>query len=298
MPAAPLNPPAEWFDHPGEIPTDRRVTITADGRVFGYVALWNSCHVGLEGCQPPPQGSPTDYSYAHQGQTQLADGKLLATANIGGGAGHAPLDASNAAKFYENTSSQMMRVRYGEDANGLYFAGALWPDVNELDVARIRASAISGDWRWFASWRKTDAGYDFSGACLVNVPGYAMESEGDVVNRPGRMMQLAASLGGDAYSLDAIPVQEVSMCECAIKAAPIKTINLPAVKADCGCGGYAAHGGEEVSGPAHQHAEAEVLGEVLQAMSMKLDENLSRLAKLEGFMMQMEADRLTQKIVE
>ena len=57
----------------------------------------------------------------------------------------------------------MMRVRYGEDSTGLWFAGALWPDVSELDVARIQASAISGDWRPVALWRRGQTAHDFVG---------------------------------------------------------------------------------------------------------------------------------------
>lgn len=193
--SAPLHPPAEWFQHPGEIPTDKRVTVTADGRAYGYVALWDTCHVGLQGCKTPPKGSPTNYEYAHQGETQLADGSLIRTANIGGGAGHAPIDSGAPAEFYENTSTQLMRVRYGEDANGLWFSGALWPDVNDLDRARLLASSISGDWRWFGSWRETTGGaYDFAGACLVNIPGYPINEPGSITDLPGHMMQIAASL--------------------------------------------------------------------------------------------------------
>lgn len=193
----PVNPPADWFEHPGDIPTDKRITITPEGRVYGYVSLWDTCHAGMPGCVKPPKGSPSNYGFAHQGETMTADGTLIATANIGGGAGHAPIDHGAPADFYENTSTQLMRVRYGEDANGLWFAGALWPDVGELDVARIRASSISGDWRWMNSWRQTAAGYDFAGACFVNIPGFPMANAGDVALSDGEMRNIAASVKSD-----------------------------------------------------------------------------------------------------
>jgi len=192
----PINPPQAWFDHPGTIPTDRRITITPEGRVYGYVALWDTCHAGLPGCQKAPKGSPSDYGYAHQGETLTQEGTLVATANIGGGAGHAPLDHGAPPAFYENTSTQLMRVKYGEDEKGLWFSGAMWPDANELSIARIRASAVSGDWRFFGSWRKAGSGYDFAGACLVNMPGYPMANAGDVANRSGEMVGIAASAAG------------------------------------------------------------------------------------------------------
>ena len=193
----PLNPPKDWFEHPGSIPTDRRITITPDGRVYGYVSLWDTCHAGLPGCVKPPKGSPSNYGFAHQGETMTAEGDLIATANIGGGAGHAPLDHGAPAQFYENTSTQLMRVRYGEDQNGLWFSGALWPNVNDFDVARIRASSISGDWRWMGSWRDTGSGYDFAGACFVNIPGFPMANAGDVALSDGEMRNIAASVNNN-----------------------------------------------------------------------------------------------------
>lgn len=196
IPEIPINPPKEWFYRPeGGIPTDRRITIQADGRVYGYIALWNTCHVGMQGCTRPPKGSPSDYEYAHQGETLTASGELIKTAVIAGGAGHAPLDmkTANVPKYYELTGTQLMRVRYGEDENGLWFAGALWPDVQDLQVAQIRASSMSGDWRWHAAWRRSSGQFDFAGACLVNIPGFPMPADGDLADRNGVPYALAAT---------------------------------------------------------------------------------------------------------
>jgi hypothetical protein len=75
-----------------------------------------------------------------------------------------------AVKHYENTASQLVRVRYGEDDYGIWAAGALWPEVDERQVAMLRASALSGDWRWRPELRP--ANYDFAGSQLVNNPGF------------------------------------------------------------------------------------------------------------------------------
>lgn len=48
-----LLPPAEWFAPPefGELTP---LTVTTDGRVFGHIAPWGECHVGLPGvCDRP-----------------------------------------------------------------------------------------------------------------------------------------------------------------------------------------------------------------------------------------------------
>lgn len=216
--AFPVNPPKAWFEKPESgIPTDKRITITADGQAYGYIALWDTCHVGHPNCVKPPKGSPSAYEYAHQGETLTAEGELIATAVIAGGAGHAPMDMATAAvpAYYENTGFQLMRVRYGEDENGLWFAGALWPDVNELQVAHLRASSISGDWRWHAAWRRGQSGHDFAGACLVNIPGFPMQKPNDPVNsEAGRPFALAASATTHHF------IDEEEPCMC---------------KKDCGC---------------------------------------------------------------
>jgi hypothetical protein len=131
---------------------------------------------------------------------------LIDTAVIAGGMGHAPVDMNSALvpSYYENSGTQLMRVRYGEDANGLWFAGALWPEVDERQVAEIRASSISGDWRWHASWRKAnDGSLDFSGSCLVNIPGFPMRSSSSVGDKHGRPFALAASASvGEVFTVD------------------------------------------------------------------------------------------------
>lgn len=221
-----LNPPADWFTPPESgIPLDRRVTIEASGRVYGYIALWNACHVGMEGCVSPPKGSPSDYALAHHGETMTAEGDLIATANIGGGAGHydGNGDPVAAVEHYDNTNTQLMRVKYGEDEQGLWFAGSLWPDVSELDVERIRATALSGDWRWVSGYRTTTSGaYDFTGAVLVNIPGFPLEANGGVSTRDGFMQDIAASMKADVAICEidnAIDNQstEVSMTDCTCK---------------------------------------------------------------------------------
>lgn len=194
----PLHPPAAWFSPPfAGIPTDKRITITASGRVYGYIALWNTCHVGFNGtCIKPPRGSDSNYEYAHQGETETEEGTFIKTAVIAGGSDHAPLDAESSfvPKYYENTGTQLMRVRYGEDDNGLWFSGALWPNVDDLQIAHIRASAVSGDWRFHAAFRRSSRGnMDFAGACFVNIPGFPMPVDGYDNQGSPQNMRIAAS---------------------------------------------------------------------------------------------------------
>lgn len=218
--AIPVEPPREWFEPPSDIPTDRRVTIDDNGRVYGYIALWNACHVGMPDCTPPPKGSPSDYDLAHTGVTLTAEGEEIPTANIGGGVGHfGEGTAEAAARYHGDVTSQLMRVQYGEDDNGLYFAGALWPDVTQLEVQRIRSTSLSGDWRFVYGYREGRGGMDFTGAVLVNVPGFPLEADGGVSTEPGDYRGLAASLIQDSDMLLTSGCVEcqpegVRMCDC------------------------------------------------------------------------------------
>lgn len=176
-PAIPLHPPLEWFTPPTTMPKDSGCIVESDGRIYGYLCHWGSVLMDGSKDRWTPPKSRSEYSYAHTGDTQLDDGALLKTANLGGDFGHAPVGAGNIADtqdFYANTQTQLARIRYGEDDHGVWFAGALWPTASEFDIAKLRASARSGHWAAIGDWRDIHsgrAGYELVGACLVNVPG-------------------------------------------------------------------------------------------------------------------------------
>ncbi len=168
--------------------------IEDSGRVFGYVTSWGRCLLdGSSDCWTPPK-SPTQYALAHCGTTILDDGSEVNTANLGGGAGHAPghNGATGAARYYQDTTTKLARVCYGEDENGIWFAGALWPDVTDVEIAEMRANGVSGDWRWIGD----EGHYDFIGSCCVPVPGlplYRAASAGDNPTIFGGSAQFSAS---------------------------------------------------------------------------------------------------------
>ena len=173
----PLYPSLDWFSPPTDMPRDTGCVVEPNGRVYGYLTHWGSILMDGSTDRWTPPRSKTSYAYAHTGDTILDTGAILKTANLGGDFGHAPIGAGNledTQKFYENTQTQLARVRYGEDEYGIWFAGACWPTVSELDMAKLRASARSGHWCALGDWRDINSGrhgYELVGACLVNVPG-------------------------------------------------------------------------------------------------------------------------------
>lgn len=187
--AWPLYPPTRYFDKPEWLDPGQKLSVIADGpdagRVAGYVATWDTCIIdGQSGCWSPPS-SPTGYRGAMQGETMTAEGTLIPTANIGGSINHASLGAGykEAVKHYEHTAAQNLRVQFGEDDHGIWFAGAAWPELAaDREVAMLRASAVSGDWRF----RPELGAIDLCGVQLVNNPGLPLVTK-------------RASVDGDVY---------------------------------------------------------------------------------------------------
>jgi|SRR5688572_2371441 len=182
--AAPLRPPAHWFDDPMlEGPTP--LTVTADGRVSGHLALWNVCHFGMQDvCRMAPH-SNTGYQYFMTGTVLTADGTQRKVGRITLGTGHANLRLGYipAADHYDNTGTAVAVVAAGEDRFGPWVAGATVPGVPEEKVAELRRSPLSGD------WRPTPKGLELVAALAVNTPGFPVVG----LNASGEVLSLVAA---------------------------------------------------------------------------------------------------------
>lgn len=176
--AAPLNPPREWF-RKYNTTTPQPISVDDDGRVYGYLALWKSDHIGYSAGQKPPRSS-CDYKYFRSGVVRTDDGTDVTVGNLTLVGGHAPMSASahEAVKHYDDTSSAVADVVAGDDEFGIWVAGALRPTVTKEQIRAMRASGISGD------WRPINGKLELVAACFVNVPGFpttrAMVSSGHV----------------------------------------------------------------------------------------------------------------------
>jgi len=181
---APLRPPAHWFDDPMlQEPTP--LTVTADGRVFGHLALWNVCHFGMQDvCRMAPH-SNTGYQYFMTGNVLTADGTQRKVGRITLGTGHANLRLGYipAADHYDNTGTAAAVVAAGEDRFGPWTAGATVPGVSEEKIAELRRSPLSGD------WRPTPKGLELVAALAVNTPGFPVVG----LSASGEVMSLVAA---------------------------------------------------------------------------------------------------------
>ena len=139
--------PSEWFEDPkfdGLTP----LTVTDDGRVFGHLAGWGTCHVGFEDvCVAPPR-SASNYAYFLTGEVETTTGPVpCGNITIGGGHAGRTLRPKAAIDHYDSTSSVVANVTCGEDDHGIWVAGCLRPDCDDETKAALRACPLSGDWR-------------------------------------------------------------------------------------------------------------------------------------------------------
>lgn len=164
--AIPIQPPHGWFSDPS---FDRVVpwTVTDQGEVYGHLAAWDSCHIGMPGCRQPPR---TKSNYAHflTGEVKCSKGERVPVGQICLKGGHADrsLPAREAVAHYDDTRSAFCDVRVGEDAYGIWVHGALRPGLDPASVRVAMAHDISGDWRWIGGT------LELIGICSVNVPGF------------------------------------------------------------------------------------------------------------------------------
>jgi hypothetical protein len=157
--------PVAWFENPLlDAPTP--LTVEDDGRVYGHLAAFGSCHTGYPGmCITPPRGG--SYDYFNAGEFVTDDGQRVGVGQITLGTGHAGLHlrADAAKAHYDDTGTCAVDVHVGEDEHGIWVAGA----AREIPKERLRdlmAAKISGD------WRSIKGRLELIGALAVNVPGF------------------------------------------------------------------------------------------------------------------------------
>lgn len=158
-------PPDPWFKRP---PFDAGTPWTVAGdRVFGHLALWNVCHIGVDKrCVMAP---PSSSGYAYYATRLLeTKGGVREVGIITMDTGHASLEAgvAPATAHYDNTGAMAAAVCIGEDEFGIWCAGSLLPGLSEDQRLRIRLAALSGD------WRQVRGGMEMVACLAVNTPGF------------------------------------------------------------------------------------------------------------------------------
>jgi hypothetical protein len=115
-----------------------------------------------------PPHSKANYKHFCTGDLRTAEGTDVRVGRLTLTGGHADinLSADAARDHYADTRSAFADVACGEDAFGIWVAGALRPDVTAAQVRAVRASDPSGD------WRKINGNLELVGVCAVNTAGF------------------------------------------------------------------------------------------------------------------------------
>jgi 2'-5' RNA ligase len=229
---APELPPVEWFTDPKlDGPTPLQID-PESGRIFGHIATWGTCHIGVnKRCTPPPK-SPSDYAYFNVGALRALEDDQVRTVGVGHltlgparptpGSGHAPLSASMAetVAHYDSTGTVAADVAAGEDRHGIWIAGKLRPELSDTDVQRLMAAPPSGD------WRAVNGQLDLCAVLAVNVPGYPVPRARVASGAPEPVALVAAgatrpasSFGPDGLDLDDFADRVSARILTALKAA-------------------------------------------------------------------------------
>ena len=185
-------PPVEWFDEPNDEPDIGAITITDEGRMFGYLAPKHVAHRGIRDKRVTVPMGNVDYGIWMNRVTLADDGRggfaRLATGPITMDCGHAvssPRVVGAARReHYDNSCSIVATVRVGENARGVWIAGAVLPDVTPDQVRRMMACQLSGDW---GPHREKPGKRELAGALLVPVPGFPKRSNGFMSMKAGHL---------------------------------------------------------------------------------------------------------------
>lgn len=167
-----LKPPSSAFADPA-LSKPTPLTVTEDGRVYGHLATWRQCHMGVGNkCVMAPR-SAKDYKFFKQGSVLTSDGRTIRVGKITLGTGHADktYGVIPAVEHYDDTGTCVAVVNAGEDSFGVWVAGALVSGVSEDQAADLRRSPLSGD------WRRVDGNLELVAALAVNSPGFPVLHE-------------------------------------------------------------------------------------------------------------------------
>lgn len=198
--AIPVVPPQTWFDNP-KLNKATPITVEDDGRVFGHIAAWHQDHIGMFNTRPPR--SRSNYAYFHSGVIRTDTGKDIPVGQLTLAGGHADLtfNANDTIKHYDDTASAVADVHAGEDAHGIWVAGALRPGISPEQVRALRASAPSGD------WRQIKGKLELVAVCQVNVPGFPIAR---AFVASGQVYSLAAAGASTMAKLRHDPLKELT----------------------------------------------------------------------------------------
>jgi len=192
-------PPVEWFAEPRDEPEIGAITVTDEGRFFGYLAPKNVAHRGIRDKRVTVPMGNVDYGVWMNRVTIADDGRggfaRIATGPITMDCGHASASprvvGAARREHYDNSCSIVATVCVGENSRGVWIAGAVLPDVTPDQIRRMMACQLSGDW---GPHREKPGKRELAGALLVPVPGFPKRSNAFMSMKAGQLDRVTVPL--------------------------------------------------------------------------------------------------------
>jgi hypothetical protein len=192
-------PPVAWFDEPRDEPEIGAITITDEGRIFGYLAPKHVAHRGIRDKRVTVPMGNVDYGIwmnratladdGHGGYTRVETGPI--TMDCGHAAASPRIVGAARREHYDNSCSIVATVRVGENSRGVWISGAVLPDVTPDQVRRMMACQLSGDW---GPHREKPGKRELAGALLVPIPGFPKRSNAFMSMKAGQLDHVAVPL--------------------------------------------------------------------------------------------------------
>lgn len=143
----PQKPPKAWFTAQ---PPQQYEPVTREGAwIHGHLGKAGTCHIGIAGkCETIPASS-TGYKYFHRTTAECAEGDKVACGWLTMNTGHEGLraDPKTTMAHYDNTGTQVAKVRIVDTPHGPWMTGAVAPGLDEQTLWKLEAPEVSGDWR-------------------------------------------------------------------------------------------------------------------------------------------------------
>ena len=211
-----LAPFAAFFTPEADAP--QKIVLDENGYVFGHLAVWNSCHDGIEGqCVSVPR--PRDGYASFNKPGVLTERGIVETGPIMAFGGHRPANgAVSLEDVYGGIENAWCDVRMTEGRFGPWISGFLRPGVADEVVYAARASRISGHWvagKLKAIVSVNAEGFDVPGS---GVPAFAFQTKGDT------LLEMVASFPTcpDFAAPAAPPADDADAAEDTAEAPPVE----------------------------------------------------------------------------
>lgn len=187
--AGQLVPFEAFYEPEAAVPT--KIVVTEDGRVYGHLGVWDTCHVGIEGrCVIPPRPKDGYASYNQAGPLTTRGQVETGPVFLLGGHPRKPLGKNDPWAAYGGVENCWADLRITEGRIGPWVSGLVRPGVDEDMLYAARASRISGHW----------VGDQLMAIVSCNVPGFLVpgsglsaDADGFALGADGEVLEMVAS---------------------------------------------------------------------------------------------------------